>query len=526
MKKPDNNLLFFIIIIVAGAVLRFTGLPQKPMHTDEAVNAVKFGNLLEKGEYTYDKIEYHGPALYYITLIPALVSNEQYFSQLNESHLRVIPALAGIGLLLLLLVLVDFAGWKIVLASSAIGAISPALVFYSRYYIHETLLVFFTFGFILCLYGFLIYRKNYWLIVSAIFLGLMHATKETFIISVVILFLSIYLEQKIRRSQNISVFQVIKSMRWYQYLVFLGLAGLVSVLFFSSFLKNPQGIIDSVLTYENYFTKAAQDSVHQHPWFYYLRILAWNNGPGPLIWTELPVLIFSFLGIFFVFYNKGNTMREQFFRTMALFSLLMMLIFSFMPYKTPWNILSSYFGLILLAGYGCISVLNTFTKGMLRITVLIIMVVAALSLITQVIYSNYKYPTHPSNPYVYGHTSSDVFHMIDRINKVSEINPEGKELLIQVICSNNDYWPLPWYLREYSQVGWWNNINPDTPLSPLMIVSPDLKESLIKKMYTEPKPGEKYLYIPLFDEGTELRPGVYLDGYVRQDYFNDQGSSE
>jgi uncharacterized protein (TIGR03663 family) len=315
-------------------------------------------------------------------------------------------------------------------------------------------------------------------------------------------------------------------MHWYQYLVFLGIAGFISVLFFSSFFKNPQGIIDSVSAYENYFTKAGQNAVHQHPWFYYLKILAWNKGPGPLIWTELPVLIFSFLGIFFVFYNRGNTTREQFFRIMVIFSILMMLIFSIIPYKTPWNILSSYFGLILLAGYGCIEVLNNFKRGMMPKTLLIIMALAALSLITQVIYTNYKYPSHPSNPFVYGHTSSDVFHMIDRINNVSEMNPEGNELLIQVICTNDDYWPLPWYLREYSQVGWWSNIDTDTPLSPLMIVSPDLKELLVKKMYVEPEPGEKYLYIPLFDEGAELRPGVFLEGYVRKDYFTDQGSNE
>lgn len=526
MKRPNNYLLFFILIIIAGAVLRLTGLPQKPMHTDEAVNAVKFGNLLETGEYTYDKIEYHGPVLYYITLIPTWVGNVQCFNQLNERHLRVVPVMAGIGLLLLLFILVDFAGWKVVLSSAVIGAISPAMVFYSRYYIHETLLVFFTFGFIISLFAFLFYRKNYWLILSAIFLGLMHATKETFLFSVVILFVSIYLEEKIGQGKNISIFQVIKSMQWHQYVTFLLTAGFISVLFFSSFFKNPGGIIDSITTYENYFTKAGQNELHQHPWYYYLKILTWNKGPEPLIWTELPVLIFSLLGIFFVFYNKGNTAREQFFRIMAIFSILMMLIFSIMPYKTPWNILSSYFGLILLAGFGCTEVLNTLKKGMMRKTILVIMVLAALSLIIQVIYTNYKNPSHPSNPYVYGHTSSDVFHMVDRINKVSEINTEGKDLLIQVICSNSDYWPLPWYLREYSQVGWWNNIDSDTPLSPLMVVSPDLIELLIKKMYTQPKPGEKYLYVPLFDEGTELRHGVFLDGYVRKDYFIDQGSNE
>ena len=103
MKKSYIKFLFIVAIILSGSVLRLTNLPQRPMHNDEAVNAVKFGNLLEKGEYVYDKIEFHGPIIYYLTLIPAWVSSVQNFSELNERHLRLVPAMAGIGLLLLLI---------------------------------------------------------------------------------------------------------------------------------------------------------------------------------------------------------------------------------------------------------------------------------------------------------------------------------------------------------------------------------------------------------------------------------------
>jgi len=496
------------------------------MHADEAVNAVKFGNLLEKGEYVYDKAEFHGPIIYYLTLIPAWVSNVQNFSQLNERHLRVVPAIAGIGLLLLLFWVVNFSGWRAILASTLIGALSPAMVFYSRYYIHETLLVFFTFGFIISLFIFFSRRKNGWLMISAMFLGLMHTTKETFILSVVVLFFSLFLEQMVWRNSKMSCIQVIKSIKWHQYVIFFGIASFISILLFSSIFKNPQGIIDSITTYENYFTKAGQNEVHQHPWYYYLHILAWNNGPGRMVWSELPVLIFSIVGIFFAFFKKGNAAGAQFFRMIAIFSIMMMVLYSALPYKTPWNILSSYFGMILLAGFGITEALNTFLKGWIRTSILIIVIVVALYFITQVIYTNYKYQSHPSNPYVYGHTSSDVFHMVDRIKNISDINPDGKDLNIHVICSENDYWPLPWYLREFNHVGWWGSIDSDTPLSPLIVVSPDLKESLIEKMYTQPKSGEKYLYVPLFDDGTELRPGVMLNGYVRMDYHNSQSSGK
>lgn len=526
MKKRNINFLILVAIILTGSVLRLTNLPQKPMHNDEAVNAVKFGNLLEKGEYVYDKIEFHGPIIYYLTLIPAWLSNVQNFSQLNERHLRVVPAIAGIGLLLLLLWIGHITGWRAIFAGMLLGGLSPAMVFYSRYYIHETLLVFFTFGFIISLFGYFNYRKNRWLMLSAIFLGLMHTTKETFILSVVVLFVSFFLEQIFWRNSEISCFQVIKSLKWHQYLIFFGIASFISILFFSSVFKNPQGVIDSITTYESYFTKAGQNEVHQHPWYYYLKILAWNKGPGRLVWTELPVLIFSVVGIFFAFFKRGLTAGEQFFRIIAIFSILMMVLYSIMPYKTPWNILSSYFGMILLAGFGITQALNTFQKGWIHTTILIYVTVVSFYLIAQVIYTNYKYSAHPSNPYVYGHTSIDVFHMVARIKNVSDINPEGKDLYIHVICSEDDYWPLPWYLREFNHVGWWNKIYSDTPLVPLIVVSPDLKEPLIEKMYTQPKPGEKYLYVPLFDEGTELRPGVLLNAFVRQDYLSSQRSSE
>ena len=68
-----------VLLILAGAAfaLRWPALDQRPFHNDEAVNAVKFGELWENGIYRYDPHEYHGPTLHYATwalnrLTPAL----------------------------------------------------------------------------------------------------------------------------------------------------------------------------------------------------------------------------------------------------------------------------------------------------------------------------------------------------------------------------------------------------------------------------------------------------------------------
>jgi hypothetical protein len=148
------------------------------------------------------------------------------------------------------------------------------------------------------------------------------------------------------------------------------------------------------------------------------------------------------------------------------------------------------------------------------------MVAVTLHLASQVVISNFKYPTDPSNPYVYGHTAMDINHIIHRIREVASFHPEREDLYIQVICSEHDYWPLPWYLRDFKNVGWWDHVDIETPLAPLIVASPDMEGSLINKMYTVPPTGEKFLYVPLFEEGTVIRPGVEIKGYIRQDYWS------
>ena len=44
------------------------------MHAAEANQAVKFGGLLERGEYRFDPRDHHGPSLYYLTLPAARVA--------------------------------------------------------------------------------------------------------------------------------------------------------------------------------------------------------------------------------------------------------------------------------------------------------------------------------------------------------------------------------------------------------------------------------------------------------------------
>jgi len=131
--------------LVLALAFRCPRLDERPMHNDEAVNAIKFGDLWQHGAYKYDPNEHHGPSLFYITLAIARLTSSPDFEHLSETKLRLVAVLFGVGLILLLPLVADGLGRKATIWAALFTAISPAMVFYSRYYIHEMLLVFFTF---------------------------------------------------------------------------------------------------------------------------------------------------------------------------------------------------------------------------------------------------------------------------------------------------------------------------------------------------------------------------------------------
>lgn len=352
---------------------------------------------------------------------------------------------------------------------------------------------------------------------AGISLGGMHASKETFVLAATALVLAVVLDRVLWKERSKSITAAIRPISWRHMLAFTGVAVLTSVLFYSSFFKNPQGIIDSVSTYGNYLSRATGNEIHHHPWYYYIAMLTWNPGPGWIVWSELPVLIMSLYGMIVVFRKTENNRADQFFRVMALFTLLLLVIYSMIPYKTPWNMLTFYVGMTWLAGYGTVHLFMQLKNPVLKILFSTFLLISAAFLLFQVLMTNTKYPADSSNPYVYAHTSTDVYHMTGQIEEVAAKHPEGKSLYIQVVAPDHDYWPLPWYLRKYNHVGWWNQVDVETPLAPVIIASPVFEEQLIEKMYKFPEPGERYLYVPLFNEGSELRPGTRLNGYIRQD---------
>ena len=489
------------------------------MHTDEAVHAIKFGDLLEKGEYTYNPSEYHGPTLNYLTLIPAWLSSADQLTEVKEFTLRIVPVLFGVLLVLLTFMLVDSIGWTAVCAAG-LTAISPAMVFYSRYYIQEMLLVCFTFGFIVSSWRYLQSKNAHWAVLAGVFLGLCHATKETSIIAFGCMFLALLLTLSMYHWQGGPARSVTSAVKPWHILMTLAAAILISALFYSSFFSNASGVLDSFRTYSHYLTKAGDSGLHTHPWYYYLKMLIYSRYGGGPGWSEGLILILAIAG--FVVAMTGGVVvsaKANLLRFFAFYTLLMTSSYSLIPYKTPWCLLSFLHGMIILAAVGAVAVIKQAPNLLARAIIVVLLAASAGHLAWQAYLGSYRYYAEPANPYVYAHTSTDIYTIVQRVEDVAAAHPHGYKMPIQVICPEHDYWPLPWYLRSFPHVYWWSEIDPNALPAPIVVAPPTLLPALLEFFYRSP-PGQQNLYVRLFDTYVELRPQVELLGFVTKDLLD------
>lgn len=496
-------------------------MSERPLHTDEAVHAVKFAELLENNAYQYDPHEYHGPTLNYLTLIPAWLRGQTRFADLDERTIRIVPVLFGLFMLPLLLGFRHGMDRVALVSSALLLAVSPAFVFYSRYYIQEVLFVCFNLFVLIAAHRFLLTRKTVWAILTGVGLGLMHATKETCILPWWTMSMALLLTLLWQLFNPVRNDIPIPKPGIKQLLILLASAVLTSMLFFSSFGFNVQGIVDSIRTYTTYLKRAGGHDWHIHPWYRYFQWMLFYKASGLQLWSEgfiFLTALFSLRGLKKDVHVPGY--NKNLLRFLIVHTFLLTLIYSLIPYKTPWSFLGAWLGWVILSGAGISLLYHWVKQKFARAVLLTFLIAGVLHLSYQSYLLNFTYEDHPGNPYTYSQPRDDVKQIALAVAEVAEASSTGQDTYIDVICTGADYWPLPWYLRSFSTIGWWSDVRMDLPAAPIILACPRIESELIKKLYELPPPGEKHLYLPLYDDYLELRPKVELRGYVRKDYWD------
>jgi uncharacterized protein (TIGR03663 family) len=468
-----------VAIVLAAISLRFPALEHRPMHADEAVQAARLGTLIETGSYQYDRTEHHGPALLYLSWIPARAAGAHSHAALSERLLRVVPAVAGTLTAAGVLLLAPELGLPAALAAAALTAVSPAMVYYSRYYIPEMLLVLACFAAILCGWRYAIAPRLLLAVVTGACAGAAFAVKETAVLALAAGVAGLAATRAWRRLRAAHAASAV--------------AAALAVITISYGTSLPAFFA----SFGQYAARAATGGRHSHPWHYYFGLVtSWPVGMDAL---AIPLAL---AGGWIAFRDK-----KALGRFIAVYTIALAVLYSAIPYKTPWCMLGFWHGVLLLGGIGAGALVRRFPAA----GVAALAATAGLAAF-QAQRAAFLYAVDPRNPYVYAHTTADIYKLRGKLDQLARAHPDRDAIEIQVFSDQN-VWPLPWYLREFPNVRWWTGVPNSVAPASVILVSPALEPALARLLDESRPPGQRELYMTIFDD-VQLRPGVELHGYA------------
>ncbi len=440
----------FLLITLLAFGLRFAFLDLKLFHHDEAIHAWFSYQLLTHGTYTYDP-SYHGPLLYYVTA--------GMFSLLGDSDLvgRLVPSLLGAALVPLVYAIyrLGYLDRLQTLAAALFIAISPNLVYFSRFLRHDIFMLFFT---LLLLVALLYYfergRTRYLLLAAVALAGGLCCKEEMPIIALI--FGSFFL------------FGIWKGRftlppQWKSDLVLalLAVAGLTALLY-SSFGAQPEVLIGQNLnlTTSGWY-RAIEHWTAMHdqcrlcgPFYFYIILF---------VLYEIPLLILAGIGtVLFIGREtpllerlqqlrdrirprqvrtdasapaetavprgtRAPDRRTEFFAFVIYWMVLSIGIYGYIGEKVPWLAIHQLIPMIFIAVYA----LPFWKPHWQKIAV----AVSAVFLIAMTWHVAFT-PADINEPIVQVQNSEDLRAVMGKIDAADRV----------AIASEN-YWPLPWYYR-------------------------------------------------------------------------------
>jgi uncharacterized protein (TIGR03663 family) len=575
-----------VAVLAVAAFLRLYALEINPLHHDEGVNGWFLTRLLREGFYHYDPQNYHGPTLYYITLVPAFILEKILGVGMSTFMLRAVTSLFGIGIVWLALRLRRQLGTTGALAAAALIAVSPGAVYQSRYFIHETPFVFFTFAIVVAALRYYETARTTYLMLAFASAAMLFATKETAFISLAVLGLAWGVargwEELTRRFGWMRAEEGKTDARKRSYGAQEGESGglarfgsashaamllaggiglfvLINLLFYSSFFTYPEGVKASIETFKVWSKTASKD--HTKPFDTYLT------------WLEQEEAAIYVLGVLGAVWALAR-LRNRFAVFAGAWAFGLLAAYSIVKYKTPWlslnfivpmALVAGYaldelygwaasaterwrtltvtlvcaavtfigvfvytkvpaqyfeaeaearrrillyeivFSALVLAGFGAVLAYRQRETSLRRRALILFLAALAVGVGTyQSVALNFYHYDDDRYPYVYAHTTRGFLQMFEEIERLARRAGTGKETPIAFLTP--DYWPVPWYFRDYKRLGY-----PSTPqaFTDPIVVASEAQNAQLQTFIgaTHTRVGDFYA----------LRPGVNLVLYARRD---------
>jgi len=262
----------------------------------------------------------------------------------------------------------------------------------------------------------------------------------------------------------------------------------VTILFFTWFGQNWHGLADLFRAIPNFAARAGGEG-HEKPFWYYIKLL--SNG-----WSGGIILGLAALGIFVI--NKGRRRGdESLIKTKSeashvvsyelknaaifyilIYGLLIAVIYSAIPYKTPWLALNFFLPLAIFAGMAVEWIWFATKKISVCAAILVCLLALGFLIARDTRQWVFKFPADGKNPYAYAHTGEDLLRLPVRLEKLSREN-KISDPRIAVVAA--DAWPLPWYLRKFSQAGFWQP-GQETGAADFFITTTDVSGALAQRL--------------------------------------------
>ncbi len=446
----------FILIFIIALFVRFWHLDLKLLHHDEAIHAWFSYELLTRGAWVYDP-SYHGPFLYYVTA--------GMFSLFGDSDLvaRLLPALFGTLLIPLVYCIyrIGYIDKNQTLLAALLLALSPEMVYFSRFLRHDIFMLFFTLLLLVAILYYFEYGQTRYAIIAAIATGGALCCKEEMPV-ILLIFASFFVYAVYRGKFTLP--------HDWKYDLILGA---FIVLMIMSALYSAFGAHIDTLVGQNFalnttgWYKAVEHWIAMHnqqrlggPLYFYV--------PFYLLY-EVPIFILAIIGTLqllgkelnpslFIrrlknrikYFRSGvptaelaaislsqlknqdavHPKSDEFFRFCVYWIILVMVFYAFVGEKVPWLIIPQLLPMCFVAVYK------------LNWQKMVFAIVGCLFLAVMTWHVAFI-PADINEPIVQVQNSEDLREVMQLIDASDHV----------VVASKN-YWPLPWYYRGER----WNKI--------------------------------------------------------------------
>lgn len=415
-------------ILVLAFVLRLLWLDIKPAHFDEGVNGWFVDRMTHQGFYHYDPTNFHGPLHFYaLFLAQTLFGRSLWVLRMP----LVLLSTVCVGLVLGFRRYIDE---RVCQVAALAMAISPGMVFYGRYAIHETWLLFFLLLIAWGLPGLWHFGQRRYLWATALGVTGIILTKETYVIHLVSFLLAAVC---LLGYEKLSPSEEWKFRGWRFTLHDVGVvaavcAGLILFFYTGGFLDWSAfpGIWETFATWVH--TGTDKKSGHEKEWYYWLQLLGRYEWPGAvglagglwMLWPRTPRVL----------------------RYLAIYGLGASIAYSIVAYKTPWCIISLIWPFYFLFGYVIVrgaELTDRWAVG--AVTALLLL--GSFGTCWKLNYQDY---TDDNEPYVYVQTTNDVKRLFGPLQALVKRDPLNYQLRGHLVLG--EQYPFTWVLGDFPQV--------------------------------------------------------------------------